>query len=242
MPHLPVAFASTVSNKGRSDGGALGDVVEQLDSSLGEVWKAVEKQGLADNTVFIFSSDNGPWIEFPDRELGDGATRRWHAGTAGVFRGSKGQSYEGGVREPFIVYWKGHTPAGAMVTSMMSAMDVLPTLAEWTGAPPPAGRTLDGQSIGDVLLGRAPRHPAHREIYYYNNGVCEAVRLGDWKYREVSGPGINGGITPAGQAAAKELFNLAWDPSERTNVIGEFPEKAKELKGLFDRFPGMTEN
>ncbi|HEY4335496.1 MAG TPA: sulfatase-like hydrolase/transferase, partial [Puia sp.] len=94
MPHLPVAFASSASNKGRSDGGALGDVVEQLDASLGEIWKVLEQQGLADNTVFIFSSDNGPWIEFPDRMSGDGATRRWHAGTAGVFRGSKGMSYE----------------------------------------------------------------------------------------------------------------------------------------------------
>ena len=104
----------------------------------------------------------------------------------------------------------------------------------------PAGRTLDGQSISDELLGKAPRHPAHRAIYYYNNGVCEAVRLGDWKYREVKA-GANG-ITSAGQGPAKELFNLAWDPSERTNAIGEFPEKAKELKGLFDRFPGTEEN
>jgi len=260
MPHLPVAFAAGVRNKGRSDGGALGDVVEQLDSSLGLVWRALERKGLADNTIFLFSSDNGPWIEFPDRMSGDGATRRWHAGTAGVFRGSKGISYEGGVREPFIVYWKGHTPAGAMVTSMMSALDVLPTLAEWTGAALPGGRTLDGQSISDVLLGMGGNRalakvrneeerassdevrPGHRAIYYYNNGVCEAVRLGDWKYREVKGSGGGNGITSAGQAAAMELFNLSWDPSERTNVIGEFPEKARELKGLFERFPGMREN
>jgi len=241
MPHLPVAFASSSANKGRSDGGALGDVVEQLDSSLGVVWRAVEAAGLADNTIFIFSSDNGPWIEFPERMSGDGATKRWHAGTAGIFRGSKGQSYEGGVREPFIVYWKGHTPVGAMVTSMISGLDVLPTLAEWTGAPLPRGRTLDGQSVSDVLLGKADRHPAHRAIYYYNNAVCEAVRLGDWKYREVKAGGDKG-IVGGGQAGAKELFNLSWDPSERTNVIGEFPEKLRELKELFDRFPGMTEN
>jgi arylsulfatase A-like enzyme len=242
MPHLPVAFAAGVRNTDRSDGGALGDVVEQLDSSLGVVWAALERQGLADNTIFLFSSDNGPWIEFPDRMSGDGATRRWHAGTAGVFRGSKGISYEGGVREPFIVYWKGHTPAGAMVTSMMSALDVLPTLAEWTGAALPAGRTLDGQSIGDVLLGKAPRHPAHREIYYYNNGVCEAVRLGNWKYREVKAAAAGNGITSGGHAGVTELFNLGWDPGERTNVIAEYPEKARELKALFDQFPGMTEN
>ena len=242
MPHLPVAFAAGVRNKGRSDGGALGDVVEQLDSSLGLVWQALERQGLADNTIFLFSSDNGPWIEFPDRMSGDGATRRWDAGTAGVFRGSKGISYEGGVREPFIVYWKGHVPAGLSVTSMMSALDVLPTLAEWTGAALPRGRTLDGQSISDVLLGKAGRHPAHREIYYYNNGVCEAVRVGDWKYREVRASSGGNGITSAGSAAATELFNLAWDPSERTNVIAEYPEKARELKEVFERWPGGKEN
>jgi arylsulfatase A-like enzyme len=241
MPHLPVAFAAGVRNGGRSDGGALGDVVEQLDASLADIWKVVEQQGLADNTIFIFSSDNGPWIEFPARMSGDGATKRWHAGTAGVFKGSKGSSYEGGVREPFIVFWKGHVPEGAMVTSMMSGLDVLPTLAEWTGAPLPNGRTLDGQSISAVLLGKAPRHPGHRPIYYYNNEVCEAVRVGDWKYREAKAGGANG-ITGSGQTAAKELFNLSWDPSERTNVIAEYPEKAKELKELFDRFPGMTDN
>jgi len=241
MPHLPVAFASTTANKGRSDGGALGDVVEQLDASLGEIWASVEAKGLADNTIFLFTSDNGPWIEFPDRESGDGATKRWDAGTAGVFRGSKGQTYEGGVREPFIVYWRAHTPAGAMVTSMISGLDVLPTLADWTEAPLPAGRTMDGQSVSDVLLGKASRHPAHRPIYYYNNGVCEAVRQGDWKYREVTATS-GGRITNTGQSPAKELFNLAWDPSERTNVIAEYPEKVKELKGLFDKFPGMSEN
>ncbi|WP_183558968.1 sulfatase-like hydrolase/transferase [Mucilaginibacter sp. SP1R1] len=242
MPHLPVAFASSKRNTGRSDGGHLGDVVEQLDASLAEIWSVLEKQGLADNTIFMFSSDNGPWIEFPSRMSGDGATKRWDAGTAGVFRGSKGQSYEGGVREPFIVYWKNHTPVGASVTSMVSNLDVLPTLAQWTNAPLPKGRTLDGQSISDVLLGKAPAHPKHREIYIVNNGICEAVKLGDWKYLEISGNNQNSGILSAPQGAKTELFNLSYDPSERTNVIEEYPEIAKQLKALFDKFPGKTEN
>jgi len=242
VPHLPVAFASSQKNKGRSDGGHLGDVVEQLDASLAEVWAQLEKQGLADNTIFMFSSDNGPWIEFPSRMSGDGATKPWDAGTAGVFRGSKGQSYEGGVREPFIVYWKGHTPVGASITSMVSNLDVLPTLAQWTNAPLPKGRVLDGQSISDVVLGKGGRHPKHREIYYVNNGICEAVRQGDWKYREVKSANTNAGISSQAQESKIELFNLSYDPSERTNVIQEYPEKAKELKALFDKFPGKTEN
>jgi len=241
MPHLPVAFASSKKNKGRSDGGHLGDVVEQLDASLAEIWKELEKQGLADNTIFMFSSDNGPWIEFPSRMSGDGATKHWDAGTAGVFRGSKGLSYEGGVREPFIVYWKGHTPVGASLTSMTSNLDVLPTLAEWANAPLPKGRTLDGQSVSSLLLGKELK-PKHQEIYYYNGGVCEAVRQGDWKYREIKGSNTNMGIVKQVQESKTELFNLAYDPSERTNVIDEYPEIAKQLKALFDKFPGKTEN
>ena len=229
MPHLPIAFATSAENKGRSEGGPLGDVVEQLDASLAEVWKAIEKQGLADNTIFIFSSDNGPWINYPDRMAGDGATKRWHAGTAGVFRGSKAESYEGGVREPFIVYWKNHTPVGATITNMISNLDVLPTLAKWANAPLPAGRTLDGQSIADVLTQRGLKHQQHREIYIVNDGICEAVRKDNWKYREVKGK-------------ETELYNLSYDPGERTNVITDNPEIARELKLLFDKYPGKTEN
>lgn len=242
MPHLPVAFASSVKNQGRSDGGHLGDVIEELDASLGEIWKVLEQQGLADNTVFMFSSDNGPWIEFPSRMSGDGATKHWDAGTAGVFRGSKGQSYEGGVREPFIVYWKDHTPVNVSLTAMISNLDVLPTLAEWTNAPLPKGRTLDGQSVSGLLLGKGPKHPEHREIYYVNNGICEAVRQGAWKYRETKESNSNPGILNKAQETKTELFNLSFDPSERTNVIEDYPYIAKRLKDLFDRFPGNTEN
>jgi len=242
MPHLPVALASSKKYKGKSDGGHLGDVVEQLDASLAELWKEVEKQGLADNTIFIFSSDNGPWIEYPARMEGDGVTHNWDVGTAGVFRGSKGLSYEGGARVPFIVYWKGHTPAGgAVLTSMVSNLDVLPTLAEWTNTPLPKGRTLDGQSVSSLLLGKEP-NPQHREIYYYNNGICEAVRKGNWKYREIKAANTNTGIVKDTQGDKVELFNLALDPSERSNVIDANPELRKELKTLFDKFPGKADN
>lgn len=241
MPHLPVAFGASKKYQGKSEGGHLGDVVEQMDASLSEIWKELEKQGLADNTIFMFSSDNGPWIEHPQRMEGDGVTQHWDAGTAGVFRGSKGLTYEGGVREPFIVYWKDHTPVGASLTSMVSNLDVLPTLAEWAKAPLPKGRTLDGQSISSLLLGKDPK-PKHREIYYVNNGICEAVRQGNWKYREIKAVNTNTGIVKDTQGDKVELFNLAFDPSERTNVIEEYPEIRKELKTLFDNFPGKNEN
>ncbi|SEM73569.1 Sulfatase [bacterium A37T11] len=236
MPHLPVAFAAQAARmKDLQQAGPLGAVVEDLDAHIAKLWKVVEEQGLADNTILIFSSDNGPWIEYPVRMSGDGHTKNWHAGTAGVFRGSKAQTFEGGVREPFIVYWKGHVPAGKILRSPISNVDLLPTLAEWTGATLPAGRALDGQSIASLLTGQvAEKGYQHKPIYLVNHGKVEAVRLGEWKYRRLSA-----GINPSsGKSydAIEELFNINWDPSERTNVLAEFPEKTKELKDLFDTF------
>ncbi|WP_128543305.1 sulfatase family protein [Larkinella soli] len=233
MPHLPLASAG--KHRGRSAGGPLGDVIEEMDEGLARIWKALEAQGLADNTIFIFSSDNGPWINYPPRMAADSVTRPWFVGSAGPFRGSKSETYEGGHRVPFIVYWKGRTPVGQVTGELLSCVDVLPTFAEWTKAPLPGGRTLDGQSVSDVLLGKPGKHP-HREVYYVHNAVCQAVRRGDWKYREVQN-------TVDGRPQTRiELFNLARDPAERANVLNEYPEVARDLKELFDRFPGAAEN
>jgi arylsulfatase A-like enzyme len=230
MPHLPVALAAQprrLSDKLESSG-ELGAVVSELDANLAQLWKTLEQEGLSDNTIFIFSSDNGPWIEYPERMSGDGITQRWHVGAAGVFRGSKGQTYEGGVREPFIVYWKGHLQSGILFNPV-SNLDVLPTLAEWARAPLPENRTLDGQSIATLLTGETDRQNyAHRPIYLVNNGQVEAVRDGEWKYRQIN--------------VTQELFNLNKDPGERVNVIDRYPEKANALKAQFDAFPGNKEN
>jgi arylsulfatase A len=228
MPHLPVAFAARASYlEDKQQGGPLGAVVEDLDSSIAAFWHVLEKQGLADNTVLVFSSDNGPWIEFPARMSADGVTKPWHAGTAGMFRGSKFDSYEGGIREPFIIYWKGHTISGDL-RNPISCLDMLPTFAQWGHAPLPEGRTLDGQDIADLLTGKAsPRNYVHRPIYIVNHGKLEAVRVDDWKYRQVTTP---------------QLFNISWDPSERASILDQYPDKAKELKTLFDAFDGQKEN
>jgi arylsulfatase A len=240
MPHLPVVFAASSSYlQGKMDGGPLGAVIEELDSSLSLLFKKLDQKKMLDNTIFIFSSDNGPWIEFPVRMEGDSATKRWHAGTAGVFRGSKAMSYEGGVREPFIIYWKNHIPA-SILTNPISNVDILPTLAKWTDAPLPKGKILDGQDISSLLTGKTnAKSFEHRPIFIVNHGKPEAVRVGNWKYRRV--PAINDGGTGANLPAAEELFNLGYDPSERTNVLKEFPEKAKELKKIFESFDAYRE-
>ncbi|MEH6305771.1 sulfatase-like hydrolase/transferase [Olivibacter sp. CPCC 100613] len=236
MPHLPVAFAARADRmKELQFGGALGAVVEDLDKQLALMWRTLEEQGLADNTILIFSSDNGPWIEYPVRMSGDGATKNWHAGTAGMFKGSKAQTYEGGVRVPFIVYWKGRVSEGTILRNAISNVDVLPTIAEWAHASLPKERALDGQSIASLLTGETEEGLfEHRPIYLVNHGKVEAVRSGSWKYRELPA-GVNNNSGKA-YPAAKELFNVSYDPGERTNVIDEFPEKTKELKMLFDAF------
>lgn len=231
MPHLPVAASRKF--RGHSAGGLYGDVIEEIDASLAELWKAVEKQGLADNTIFIFSSDNGPWIDFPPRMSADGVIKPWDVGSTGIFRGKKGETYEGGHRVPFIVYWKGHVPEGKTITDAFTSMDVLPTLAQWVKAPLPAGRTLDGESVAGLLSGKEA-HIKHQPIYYVNNGTPEAIRVGDWKLRRI--------INKATGEKSIELFNLVSDVRERTNLAKEYPDKVTALGQLLDGYSGNSAN
>ena len=229
MPHLPVAFAAQKTKGTHSAGGELGDVIEEMDNSLSRIWKAVEAAGQADNTIFIFTSDNGPWTNAPDRMYEDGLTRPYHVGSAGIFRGSKATSYEGGHRVPFIIYWKGHTLKNEVLTTAFSNIDILPTLAEWTNTRLP-GRTIDGQSVTGLLTTKNYSRP-HQPIYYHNY-VLEGVRDGDWKLR----------ITKKEQHDVHEMYNLSWDPSERVNLFGneKYAEKQAHLVKLFGQFPATS--
>jgi len=226
MPHLPIAFAAMKSRQQHSAGGEFGDVIEDLDKGIAEVWDAVVKAGQADNTIFIFSSDNGPWINAPQRMRDDGYTKLYHVGSAGVFRGWKALSYEGGHRVPFIVYWKNHTLQNEVLTSPLSNIDVLPTLAEWTNTPLPK-RTLDGESITKWLTIKDYDEP-HRPIYYYNV-VLEGVKDGDWKLR----------ITKNDDGLLHELYNLSWDPAERVNLFDDikYASQKEHLTQLFNAYP-----
>lgn len=241
MPHLPVAQAAQGRDKNQAHpAGPLGTVLEELDDRLRALWQVVKAKGLAENTIFIFSSDNGPWIEYPARMRADSVTKNWHVGTAGMFRGSKAQTYEGGIRVPFIIHGPQWVASSRTVRSPMSNLDVLPSILTWTKASIPDSRPLDGQSVATLLRGDVPDSDfVHRPIYIVNHGKVEAVRLGDWKYREVSA-GVNNNSGKR-HNAARELFNISADPSERTNVINEFPEKTAEMKALFDRFDGQPD-
>jgi len=171
FPHLPLAFA-TKNNRyqDQQNAGPLGAVMRELDHNFEELWRAVERNGLADNTILIFSSDNGPWISYPARMSDDQATKNWHVGTAGVFRGSKAETTEGGVRVPFIVYGKGYAQEGKVIRQAISNLDVLPTVVKWAGAPLPK-KALDGQAIDSLLNGRSEDlKSAHRPIFLVNYG------------------------------------------------------------------------
>jgi len=229
MPHLPVAFAAQKSRKTPSAGGELGDVIEDMDAGLAQIWKQVVASGLADNTIFIFTSDNGPWINAPSRMYQDGFTKFYHVGSAGVFRGSKGISYEAGHRVPFIVYWKGHTLTDTQLTKPISNLDVFPTLAEWTESKLPA-RVYDGESIAALLTTKNYNKP-HRPIYYHNY-VLEGVKDGDWKLR----------ITKNEDKELTELYNLSWDPAERVNLADDvkYATQKKHLLKLYQEYPGNS--
>lgn len=226
MPHLPIGFAAQKKRKNHSAGGELGDVIEDMDEGLAQVWKAIEKAGQADNTIFIFTSDNGPWLNAPPRMFADSVTKPYHLGAAGVFRGSKGTSYEGGNRVPFIIYWKGHTLANVQLTKSFSNLDVLPTLAEWTNTALP-NTILDGESVAWLLTKESYVKP-HRPIYYHNY-VLEGVRDGDWKLR----------VTKKEEKDFFELFNLSWDPSERMNLFEDktYTAQKEHLLTLFRAYP-----
>lgn len=226
MPHLPTAFAAMKHRKKHSAGGRFGDVIEQLDEGIAAVWEAVIKAGQADNTIFMFSSDNGPWINAPQRMFDDGISKLYDVGSAGIFRGWKATSYEGGHRVPFIVYWKNHTLQNEVITLPLSNVDILPTLAEWINTKLP-DRILDGQSISKWLTIKDYNKP-HRPIYYYNV-VLEGVKDGDWKLR----------ITKKDNQPFYEMYNLSWDPEERVNLFDDakYVSEKEHLMRLFSEYP-----
>jgi len=240
MPHLPVYFAAQSENLKDKPGGPLGAVISEIDESVSALYKVLEDKGILENTIIIFSSDNGPWSDYPPRMEGDGVTRRNHAGAAGIFRGSKAMSYEGGARVPFFVYWKGRIDRSIQSWTPISNLDILPSIAEWTGAKLPDDRPLDGQSVISLFDGKVKDNLfKHRPLFIVNHGKPEAVKMENWKYREAPQwrRQSNNELIPA----AIELFNLDEDPSERVNLINIFPDKAAEMKKIFDSFDAFQQ-
>lgn len=219
MPHLPIH--TTDQFRGKSEGGLYGDVIETMDWSVGRIRAAVKERGIDENTLIVFTSDNGPWLDLPDRMLHEG-NERWHSGSPGPFRGWKGTTYEGGFRVPMIACWPGMIPAGIESFDIATTMDFLPTCLALGGAEFPEDRVLDGRDILPLLKGESQ---APLDVFYYHLGSrLEAVRRDNWKLRQ------------AGEEAEVELYHLGRDPRELYNVADREPEIVAQLQDMMVRF------
>jgi arylsulfatase A-like enzyme len=224
MPHVPLGVPPRFA--GRSASGRYGDVIEMLDWSTGQVLDALRDAGVERHTLVIFTSDNGPWMDMPPRMLVDSRIVRTDAGSAGPLRGSKGTSWEGGTRVPFIARWPGRIPAGSVSGDLARTLDILPTLAGIAGRPLPPNRPIDGQNMVAFLEGQGPS-PAREFFYYSSGGRLEGVRDRQWKLH-LTFPDKGEPVT--------ELFDLLADPSERWDVAGEHPDIVARLRERMRRF------
>lgn len=225
MPHLPVSTSEKFLDK--SDGGLYGDVIETIDWSVGRIRETLEAKGIAENTLLVFTSDNGPWLDLPDRMLNENV-ERWHGGSPGPLRGAKGTTYEGGMRVPMIACWPGHIPAGTRNAHVASTMDLLPTIAGISGAALPKDRILDGSDILPLLSGTA--ESPHEYFYYFRGDRLEAVRHGVWKLRK------------EGASAETELFHMENDPRELYNVADAHPDIVSALMERMKNFQEEVRN
>jgi arylsulfatase A len=229
MPHIPI-FASE-EFKGKSKGGLYGDVIEEIDWSTGEIVKVLEKKGVLDNTLVIFTSDNGPWLSVGN-----------HGGSAGELRGGKFDIFEGGFRVPAMMSWPGIITKRTVNDDLIPSMDILPTICEITGASLPDSK-IDGQSILATLQGKKQNELNDRYFYYYSNEEIMAVRKGDWKFikahksRRILEPGKDGVFgKDEGFDQPEALYNLNEDVSESNNIIKIHPDIKIELKKEIELF------
>ncbi len=219
--------------RGKSAGGLYGDAVEEMDFYTGRLLDLLDTLHLRENTLVIFTSDNGPWSNHQDR-LGPrhGGQIAW--GSAGPLREAKGSSYEGGSRVPCLVRWPGQVPAGRTSDALFTTLDFLPTLGRLAGFEPPRDRLIDGFDQSDLLLGRSEAG-ARDLMYYFSKNELHAVRQGPWKlflpdrqvfYDYVKDCGTKG----------LELYHLDSDLGERNNVAGENPAVVQRLAKLAHSF------
>ena len=218
FPHTPI-FASE-KFRGRSARGRYGDVVGELDWSVGQVLDALRAAGIEKNTFVFFTSDNGPWL-----------IRGLAGGSAGLLRDGKGSTWEGGMRVPGIAWWPGKIPAGKVCHEIATAMDLLPTIAKFAGTEAPKDREIDGVDITPLLTGT---DPVRREVFcYYRGTELFAARLGKWKAHF---------LTQAAYGAPKPephdpplLFNLEADPGESFDTATEHPDVIAQIKAAVEK-------
>lgn len=228
QPHVPLFVSDKF--KGKSNRGLYGDVIMEIDWSVGQIMEALKSNGLEENTIVIFTSDNGPWLSYGN-----------HAGSAFPLREGKGTAWEGGQREPFIIKYPKGIPAGKVIDVPVMAIDVLPTIAEETKASLPE-KIIDGKSVLSLLKGETGKGPQEAYFFYYRVNELFGVRYGKWKlyfphtYRTMNGqePGKDGlpGDYRMIELEEIELYDVQKDVSETTNVASENPQVVAKIKLL----------
>ncbi len=209
MPHIPLFVSEKF--QGKSKRGLYGDVIEEIDWSVGEILKTLKKLGLDEKTLVIFTSDNGPWL-----------SKGENGGSALPLRDGKFSTYEGGMRVPCIMRWPGRIPAGTVCSEVSATIDFLPTLAKLAGATPPPDRIIDGKDISGLMTKPGARSP-HDAFYYYSKLRLNAVRSGKWKlvFRSRKNP--------------QALYNLQTDISEQHDVSKQHPDIVSRLTSMADK-------
>jgi arylsulfatase A len=234
MPHVPLHVSDKF--RGATKRGLYGDVIEEIDWSVGQVMAALRHFGIEDRTWVIFTSDNGPWLSYGT-----------HAGSAYPLREGKGTCWEGGTREPCIMRWPGRIPAGTESQDMLMTIDLFPTIAKLIGAPLPKHK-IDGLDVWPIIAGRPGAGNPHKAYwFYYENNQLQSVVSGDgrWKlqlphtYRTLGGRVGHSDGTPIPYEQVKlnqsELYDLKADVRERQNVAGEHPEIVRRLEAVAEQ-------
>ena len=229
MPHVPI-FASKAF-AGKTGLGLYADVIHEIDWSVGQILASLKKQGLDDNTLVVFTSDNGPWTVFGN-----------HAGSSAGLREDKGTSFDGGVKVPCVVRWPGKVPAGRVTRQLAGTIDLLPTFATFAGAAVPQDRVIDGRDMSGLLLGKPGAKPHRDTQFIYWTEHLDAVRSGPWKlhlkhpFRQTLKVGMDGAMGTYGVGNIEQsLFNVEADPFEKNDLAAAHPDVVARLTALADQ-------
>ena len=230
MPHVPLHVSDKFA--GKSKRGLYGDVIMEIDWSVGQILGALERLGLDRDTLVVFTSDNGPWLSYGD-----------HAGSAGPLREGKGTTFDGGQREIGLMWWPGRIPAGTVCKEPAAMFDLLPTFARLAGAEVPSDRVIDGKDIWPLTSGQPGAQSPHDAFYFYRGNQLQAVRSGNWKlhlphdYRSLDTPGAGGRPGPyVKKQIGKALFDLENDIGEQRDLSLEHPEVVQRLEAMARQF------
>ena len=214
LPHVPLFRSEAFAGVSRR--GLYGDVIEEIDWSAGQVMQALSGLGIAENTLVVFTSDNGPWLMYDD-----------HGGSAGLLRDGKGTTWEGGMREPAIAWWPGTIAPGRVETRVASTLDLFPTALALAGVEPPDDRIIDGRNLLPLLRGEAEALP-ETPFFFYRGRRLYAARLGAFKAHFITQRAYVPD-TQYREHATPLLYNLEHDPSEQYDVAAEHPEIVEEI-------------